>query len=177
MARPRPSVPGRPASNWLAAVLWTGLLVGVVDYAIGFGIFVAAVGRPWLGALQAPAAGVLGPVAFRGGAPTAVLGIALHFLIALGWTALYALLFHRCAGLRRVVARPLGLLAVSVVVGALVWLVMNEILAPLGRGRPEATGSRLWWAVLAGHLVFVGLPLVWGLRRYAPPDAVARTAA
>ncbi|HEX7121612.1 MAG TPA: hypothetical protein VF178_04510 [Gemmatimonadaceae bacterium] len=73
-----------------------------------FGIFVAIFGRPWLGAFQAPAAGVL------------------------------------------------------------VWLVMNNVIAPLGRGRPEPVGTPAFWAVLVGHVFFVGLPLVWGTRHFAP---------
>ena len=176
MRRQRNADAVRPAT-WGRAILWTGLLVGLMDYAIGFGIFVAAFGRPWLGALQAPAAGVLGPAAFRGGAPTAALGIALHFLIALGWTALVALLYRQWPGLRRAAATGLGLALVGAVAGAGIWLVMNHVLAPLGRGRPEPAGSPLWWAVLVGHMSFVGLPMVWGLRRYAPDGAGARAAA
>ena len=52
--------PSRSFSAWARCVLLTGVLVGVADYAIGFGIFAALFGRPLLGVFQAPAAGLLG---------------------------------------------------------------------------------------------------------------------
>lgn len=168
--------------TWARRVLLTGALVGVADYAIGFGIFVAMFGRPLLGVFQAPAAGVLGLAAFRGGIRTAALGTVLHFLIAVVWALVFAFFYDRWPALRRTVARVSGLALASAVVGVVVWLVMNNVVAPLGRGRPEPFGTRLFWGVLVGHVFFVGLPLVWGTRRFAPHvadpgDAAAMEAA
>ena len=159
---------GVASAAWGRCVLLTGLLVGLADYAIGFGIFVAALGRPLLGVFQAPAAGVLGPAAFRGGLATAALGTVLHFVIALAWAAVYAGAYRHGAGLRRASARVSGLALTSAAAGAVVWVVMNNVVAPLGRGRPEPFGTRVFWAVLVAHIFFVGLPLVWGTRRFAP---------
>lgn len=158
----------RPSTTWARSVLLTGLLVGIADYAIGFGIFVALFGRPLLGVFQAPAAGALGLAAFRGGFRTAVLGTVLHFGIAIAWTGLFTLLYRRWSGLRRSLERPTGVAVASAGAGVFVWLVMNNVIAPLGRGRPEPFGTPTFWAVLVAHTFFVGLPLVWGTRRFAP---------
>jgi hypothetical protein len=160
----------RDSAPWARCVLLTGLLVGVADYAIGFGIFVAWLGRPLLGVFQAPAAGVLGLAAFRGGISTAALGTLLHFVIAVAWALMFALLYRRSPAVRRAVARTPGLAVASAAAGALVWLVMNNVVAPLGRGRPEPFGTPVFWAVLLGHAAFVGLPLVWGTHHFAPRE-------
>src|SRR5688500_7174969 len=111
------------ASTWARCVLLTGVLVGVADYAIGFGIFVALFGRPLLGVFQAPAAGVLGLAAFRGGLRTAALGTLLHFVIAVVWALVFAFVYRRWPTLRRTVARASGLVFASAAAGAIVWLV------------------------------------------------------
>jgi hypothetical protein len=156
-----------PLSQWILCVLWTGLLVGVADYAIGFGIFAAALGSPPLRILQHPASGVLGPVAYRGGIRTAALGIALHFAIALIWSVIYTVAYRALPALLRFTRTTAGLFAASVMAGVTVWLVMNGIVLPLSRTRPYSMGSGLFWMLLAGHIAFVGLPLVWGVRRFS----------
>ena len=169
-----PSVPS--ASTWLRAVLLTSLLVGLADYVIGFGIFVVGLGRPVLGVLQHPAAGLLGPAAYRGGLATALLGTALHFTIAIGWAAVFALLYRVSPALRRAIATPVGLGLAAILAGAIIWLAMNNVVMPLSRIRPYALGSDLFWMILLGHIPFVGLPLVWGIRRYASRPGVVTSA-
>ena len=161
-----------PAS-WTRCVALTGILVGVADYAIGLGIFVAALGRPALGVLQAPAAGLLGQAAFRGGLQTAALGTALHFAIAIAWGAAFGVAYANSPRLRRATSERAGLLLVGAMVGSVVWIVMNNVVAPLGRGRAEPFGTAVFWAVLVGHVFFVGIPLAWGTRRFAPTDVGA----
>src|SRR5215207_2605531 len=112
-------------SRWVRCVLWTGLLVGAADYAIGFGVFAAALGTPPLGILQHPASGVLGPAAYRGGISTAALGVALHLAIALIWSLTYAAAYRALPALRRLTRTTAGLLAAAAVAGVIVWLIMN----------------------------------------------------
>ena len=156
------------SQSWMRCVALTGLLVGVADYGIGVGVFVGWLGRPALGVLQAPAAGVLGPAAFRGRLPTAALGTVLHFAIALGWAGTFALLYAHAPALRKQVSTRLGFAIVSAVAGSLIWVVMNNVIAPLSRARAEPFGTSVFWTVLIGHIVLVGVPLVWGTRRFAP---------
>jgi hypothetical protein len=114
-----PQLVDSAVSQWIRCVLWTGLLVGVADYAIGFGVFAAALGTPPLGILQHPASGVLGPAAYRGGIRTAALGIALHFAIALIWSVIYTVSYRALPALRRFTRTTAGLLAAAVVGGVI----------------------------------------------------------
>lgn len=159
---------GQSITPWIRCVLLTGVAVALADYAIGFGIFVAALGRPVLGVFQAPAAGILGPAAFRGGLQTAALGTLLHFTIGIGWAGAFALLFANSHAVGQATSRPAGLFLISTLAGSIIWMVMNNIVAALGRGRPEPFGTPTFWAVLVAHCFFVGLPLVWCTRRFAP---------
>jgi len=51
--------------------------------------------------LQSIAAALLGKSAYSGGWPTAALGLALHFLIATCWAALFILVARSVSALRR----------------------------------------------------------------------------
>jgi hypothetical protein len=57
---------------------------------------------------------------------------------------------------------------VAALAGIGVWLVMNNIVLTFSRGRPYSIDSWLFWAILLLHVPFVGVPLVWGTRRFAP---------
>jgi hypothetical protein len=143
---------GSALTQWIRCVLWTGLLVGAADYAIGFGVFAAALGTPPLGILQHPAGGVLGPAAYRGGLLTAALGVALHFAIALIWSVIYAAAYRALPALRHVTRTTAGLLVAAAVAGVTVWLVMNSVVLPLSRTRPYPLSGWLFWVILAGHI-------------------------
>jgi hypothetical protein len=172
-----PVVGTRPvqSTSWFRAILLTGLLVGLADYLIGFGVFVLWLGRPVLGVFQHPAAGLLGPAAYRGGLDTAALGTALHFAIAFGWAAAFALLYRVSPALRRAAAAPFGLGLTATIAGIIIWLAMNNVVIALSQIRPYTLSSALFWIVLIGHIPFVGLPLVWAIRRYAPARPLAVT--
>jgi hypothetical protein len=167
----------------LRRILVVGLLVGVADYAIGFGLFVATLGAPILRVLQHPASGLLGADAYRGGLTTAALGIFLHFAIAIVWAGLFATVYRASRVLREATTHNLHAFGVATLAGVGVWLVMNNVVLALGRGRPYSTDSWLFWTILLLHIPFVGVPLVWGTRRYAPLvadaqlDRAARTGA
>ena len=80
----------------------------------------------WLATSHLPqsiASGVLGAEAFAGGAASAALGVALHFLIALGAAAVYVL-----------ASRPMGVLRVrwlasGLIYGVVVYAVMQGVVA------------------------------------------------
>lgn len=102
--------------------------------------------------LQGIASGVLGSQAFSGGLATAALGLALHYLIALIWAAIF---FAACLAIPALTTAPVG---VGVGYGVVVWIVMNLIVVPLSRvGRPLPTLGQA--AIAALFLVlFIGLP-------------------
>jgi hypothetical protein len=57
-------------------------------------------------------------------------------------------------------------LKAAVVYGPLIWIVMSAVVIPLLTGRPLATITGRWWIQLAGHVVFVGVPIVWSIWRW-----------
>ena len=108
---------------------------------------------------QSVAAGLLGPVAFEGGVPTAALGLALHFFITTLMAAAYFYVASRWSALRR------RSLVFGGVYGVFLYGLMNFVVIPLSAASPGASDA-LWigMSVLA-HIVFVGVPIALLARR------------
>jgi hypothetical protein len=139
---------------WLLTAVSDGLWACVLSIAYG-----STVTRLW----QGVASTVLGPAAMEGGAATAALGVLMHFGVALGWSAVFLLLFNRMAVLRRAAEGPAGATAVAAVYGPLIWIVMSLAVIPLLTHKPPNVTYR-WFIQLAGHAVFVGQPIVHSIR-------------
>src|SRR5215218_8989584 len=89
-------------------VLLAGAVVALLDisYAyVFFGLILGLVGVESL--FQSISAGLLGRAAFQGGLPTALLGAALHLLIAYSWTVAFYLAVRNVDALHRA-ARTTG---------------------------------------------------------------------
>ena len=108
---------------------------------------------------QGVASVLLGPDALAGGTRTAAIGLLMHVGVAFGWSAVFLLLATQSAGIRRVLASPLGPIKVAAIYGPFVWMVMSLAVIPLLAHRPPAINIR-WWVQLVGHAPFVGLPIV-----------------
>jgi len=120
---------------------------------------------------QGVASTLLGPSALSGGARTALIGVLMHFGVALGWSTVFLLLVLASGALRRILGAPGGALKVALVYGPFVWLVMSLVVIPLLLWRPPNITVR-WWIQLVGHAPFVGLPIAASIRRgLAPPRA------
>jgi hypothetical protein len=83
----------------------------------------------------------------------------MHFGVAFAWSAVFLLLVTRSAWLRRVIDSPNGLWKVAAIYGPLIWIVMSAGVIPLLTAKPLVMTWR-WWIQAAGHIVFVGLPIV-----------------
>jgi hypothetical protein len=107
------------------------------------------------------AAGLLGRQALHGGVGTYVLGVCLHFFIACSATAIY---YAASRKLRFLIEHPL---VCGLFYGIAVELVMSYIVLPLSalhaRGPYELKGVLLGLAV---HMVVVGLPIAFSVRRF-----------
>jgi hypothetical protein len=152
---PRDALP-RLVRAWLLTAVTDGLFASALS-AFAYG---STVTRLW----QGVASTLIGPAAFEGGTRTALVGVLMHFGVALGWSAVFLALVSSSARLRRVVRSPGGIVAVAVVYGPLIWLVMSLAVIPLLTGRPPAITLR-WWVQLLGHIPFVALPIVASLGR------------
>ena len=146
-----------------STLLRAGLLTGVVDgtWAI---VLTLIYGRTITRLFQGIAATLFGERMFDGGLPTAALGLVMHFGVAFAWSALLLLLVVRSSWLRRVLASPFGVVKVAAIYGPGIWIVMSRVVIPLFTHRPVPITGR-WWIQLAGHVVFVGLPMTWAIAR------------
>lgn len=153
-----PTSQGSGPRSALSRILLAGLVTGVTD-----GLF-ASVQSFFNNStpervFQGVASTLLGPSAIDGGARTAVIGVLMHFGVALGWSAVFLLLYERLPRLRSLVQSPLGPLKVATVYGPFIWLVMSLVVIPLLVHHPTVIRPR-WWVQLIGHIPFVGLPIV-----------------
>ena len=142
-------------------IFWGGLIAGTLDLT-------AACITAWLRAgvtpvrvMQSVASGLLGAASFSGGAKTAVLGVALHFLIATIATAVF---YFTSRKLLFLVERPLlcGLLY-----GVAVYVFMNFVVVPLSAvpPRPATLSGRIIGLLII--MFCIGLPIAAIVRRFS----------
>lgn len=108
---------------------------------------------------QSIATGLLGRAAYEGGAGTAILGLALHFTIALGWTVIFFILTAQLPRLRRMIATPRGRVLAGLAWGPIIWLLMDFVVLPLSQARPTPTSSPTFYINLLQHALMIGLPM------------------
>jgi hypothetical protein len=145
----------------LQPIFWGGLIAGTLDIT-------AACVYSWVRGNVTPvrvfqfiASGVLGTEAFAGGAKPAILGLALHYLIATGAAAIFYFVSRKWLFL---IEQPIlsGLLY-----GIPVYAFMNFIVVPLSlvQQRPQPISARIINLVI---LMFcIGLPIALIVRRFA----------
>lgn len=143
----------------LAYVLVGGLVVGTIDivFAMTFWDWWADV--PALRVLQTVAAGLLGPASFNGGIETAMLGLVLHFAIALTMAIAFYIAACRWAVLWQHPTEA------GIAYGFLLYGVMNHVVVPLSGAPPGATDAV--WVVfnVVVHVLFIGLPIALFVRQ------------
>lgn len=147
----------------LPAILSGGLSAAMLDiaYAITRSVLQGATAERLL---QSVASGLQGPEAFRGGWPSALLGLAAHCAILLVAATLYWLASARLVWSWRLpwLAGPLF--------GLTVWAVMNWLVVPWSAApfTLTYTPASLLLGLLV-HMALVGLPIAlatrWGRQR------------
>lgn len=150
----------RPASLAWGPLLSGGLLVALGDMAFAATLWFGWDGAGLLRLFQTIAVGVLGPASFDGGLATALLGAALHLLMATAFVLIYALVARRHRGLLGSVWRY------GLPYGVVLYLVMNFVVMPLSRvGRSPSFDHPDWiaWSVLA-HMLFGVVCVVFARR-------------
>jgi hypothetical protein len=143
-------------------ILWGGLGAGVLDF-IGACVTNAARGITPLRIAQSVASGVLGARAFQGGYRTAALGVALHFVIALGAATVFNLTALKWHWLLEHAWLS------GVLYGVCVFWFMQLVVLPLSA---IAFKQNFAWPVVATgllvHILCVGLPIALVARWQAP---------
>ena len=141
--------------NALLAIAVGGLSAGALDLTQAMILFGADIPL-------AIAAGLLGRQAFHGGAGTYVLGVFLHFFIACSAAAIYYAASRKLGFLKE---HPL---VCGLFFGGAVQEVMNLVVLPLSA--LHARGPYKLHDLILGllvHMVVVGLPISFSVRRFA----------
>jgi hypothetical protein len=144
------------------AIAVGGLIAGMID--LGQALFLFGTKIP-----LAIAAGLLGPQASSGGTATYILGVLLHFLIALSAAAIY---FGASRKLQFLIEYPL---VCGLFFGAAVELVMRLIVLPLSA--LHASGPYQYRDVVQGlvvHMFVVGLPIAFSIRWFMKESGTFR---
>jgi len=149
------------------AIVTGWLLCGILDIT-------AACIQAWIQAGRTPgatlkgvASALWGRSAMDAGAGMAAIGLVMHFTVALTWTFVFYALTRRIAFLRTA-----PLLVVGPLYGVLVFSLMNYGTLPFLSwvrsfylGTPPRWPGSMGWPQFAIHMICVGLPIVWGVRR------------
>lgn len=137
----------------LAYVLVGGLVVGTIDLVFAMTFWDWWADLPALRVLQTVAAGLLGSASFNGGVETAMLGLVLHFTIALAMAVAFYVAARRWPVLWKHPTEA------GIAYGFLLYGVMNHVVVPLSAAPAGATDTV--WVVfnVVVHVLFIGLPI------------------
>jgi len=144
--------PDRRAHPW-AFVVAGGLLAGTLDIVYACTFWGLKAGVPVRRILQSVASGLVGRASFEGGAATAALGLALHFLIATSMSAAYYLVARRWPVLWQ---RPVPCGALY---GLLLYVIMNLVVVPLSAAGPGSKDPPWIGLSIAVHVLLIGIPI------------------
>jgi hypothetical protein len=165
----------RSAPYALRRVLLGWALCGVLDIAAAFALSWFQAGRAPSTVLNGVASALLGRAAIDGGPGMAVLGLTMHAGVARGWTLVFLWILSRSR-----YARVAPLWIAGPAYGAFVFYAMNFVVLPamsfirsLYLDTPARWPGSLGWPLLLVHLVCVGTPIVWALRRGSRADEPA----
>jgi hypothetical protein len=142
------------------AIAWAGLTCGVLD-GISAVIVSLLFGGTAIRVFQGIASGLLGRSAFQDGFRSALLGVALHFVVALGAASAY----YMASRLLPMFIHQ-ALLS-GVIFGALVHLFMTFVVIPLSQIGSRPFVLRSFAAYLAVSMIVVGPSIALTIRRYA----------
>jgi hypothetical protein len=147
------------APRAVPAILVGGVIVGALDLL--YAMVVYSPHHPFV-IPQHIATGVLGPSSYSGGIPTIILGVMLHFVIAIGAATIYYLASRR---LRILVNRPI---LCGMIFGGLVYFFMHLVVLPLSAVPHRHATPFIYQATeFVEHWFFVGLPISFSVRHYS----------
>jgi hypothetical protein len=149
------------------AILTGWLLGGVLDITAAFLQAWMQAGRAPGDVLRGIASALWGRAALEAGTGMAVTGLAMHFSVALTATLVFYALSRQLVWLR---SAPLWI--IGPLYGAVVFCAMNYGTLPalswvrsLYLHTPPRWPGSMGWLLLLIHMVCVGPPIAWGVRR------------
>ncbi len=148
------------AANPAKAISIAGLTCGAMDISAALVVYGLMGSKP-LRLLQGIAGGILGPRTYSGGTSTALLGLALHFVIAFGAATVFFLA-------SRVVPLLLNHAVVSgVLYGIAVYFFMNRVVVQVSAATKFPFSIKMMLIGVIIHIFCVGIPISLSIRCYA----------
>src|SRR5262249_53129337 len=124
-------MPKNQASRFILAWLATG----VSEFLFAVVLTLCLYHGPFPRLSQGVAPVLLGPTAMEGGTRTMVIGIVMHFGVALAWTTVFFFL-TRFGWMQSTLQSSWGSLKVASVYGPFIWAFMSLIVIPVLAHRP-----------------------------------------
>lgn len=146
------------------AVLWAGLTCGVLDITAALVVYGSVYAVRPVPLLQGIARGLSGRQAYRGGIPTALLGLLLHFVIAFSAAAAYFL------GSRKFSFLIQHAVVSGVLYGVVVYYFLQLVVA-LSATIKNPFSIKLMLIGVVIHIFCVGLPIALLVRKYSAIEA------
>jgi len=141
------------AKSGFKTIFWSGLISSILDgIAAMFFLHLWYKLTPAL-FMQFIASGIYGSAAFAGGTPMVIAGILIHFFIAFIIAIIYFYAYPKIGPLK---SNPV---LAGLVLGLVVWLVMNLLIMPLSNVQPSPFNPGPAVVSLIWHMVLVGLPI------------------
>jgi hypothetical protein len=148
------------AANPAKAISIAGLTCGAMDISAALVVYGLMGSKP-LRLLQGIAGGILGPRTYSSGTSTALLGLALHFIIAFGAATVFFLA-------SRVVPLLLNHAVVSgVLYGIAVYFFMNRVVVQVSAATKFPFSIKMMLIGVIIHIFCVGIPISLSILRYA----------
>lgn len=151
---------GKTPSSLMWAIVQAWLIAGSLDITAATIHFLLRGGANPLRLLQFIASGILGKDAFAGGIATALVGLLLHYTIALIWTTLFFLVAARAPMLVQ------NVVVSGVMYAILVWCIMNFAVLPLSNAAKQPVNPLQSLIGAAILVLCIGIPIAYFARKY-----------
>jgi hypothetical protein len=144
---------GMNVTSVAQAIIWSGLVAGVLDAAAGVVVYFIYFGMNPLQVLQFIASGVYGPSVIGGSFSMVIAGLLLHFLIAYVVAVIYFAVYPKIKILQT------SKVLMGLLYGLGIWLVMNLLVLPNSNIPKGPFDMSLAIVGIVWHMVLVGLPI------------------
>jgi asparagine N-glycosylation enzyme membrane subunit Stt3 len=147
-------------ANPTKAIVSAGTICGAMDITAALVVYGMMGAKP-LRLLQGIAGGVLGPRTYAGGIATALLGLALHFVIAFGAATVF---FIASRGIRFLLDHAV---VSGIMYGIVVYFFMQRVVIPLSRANRNPFSLKFMVIGIVIHIFCVGLPIALSIRKHS----------
>ncbi len=153
-------MPRRPGNQFWITILKAGLLVGTFDILAAFIKYYISTYKNPLNVLTFVASGVFGKKAYTTGSSMMIWGAVFHFVIAMGFTLLFFIIYPVLIKFLK------SKVLFGILYGIFIWIVMNLLVLPLTNAPPLSMNVN---QIIIGSLILItiiGLPLSFMAGKY-----------